>query len=280
MRFSRTLVVFLLLSWTLVVLYPDPTVLVQSVRNILYPEADATAAAGLAAQLPADPREIEAEVLRLVPYETDWQVHGVPWRFPTAAQAIAEGRGDCEARALVLMSVLEAKGIPHQLRNSLNHMWVDYPGKLPTALENDALVLADRGDGGFRLRLPEDFDLGRELESKIALFWDPMPWERRILLPVGLLLVAVGANLAAAGGMRGVDPDPVRPAGHGPPAAPAAQPRQRLDRGLAASRRGNYRGGGSRGRSDCANRILRRRVWKTSRSSASITRPPPNRSVS
>ena len=160
-------------------------------------------------------------------------------------------------------------------------MWVDYAGKLPTALENDALVLADRGHGGFRLRLPEDFDLGRELESKIALFWDPMPWERRILLPVGLLLVAVGANLAAAGGVRGVGPGPVRPASMPrPTAASAAQPRQRLDRGLAASRRGNYRGGGSRDRSDCANRIPRRRIWKTSRSSASITRPPPNRSVS
>jgi hypothetical protein len=212
MRFSRGLVVFLLLSWALVVLYPDPTVLVQSARNILYPEADAAVAAELAARMPADPRQIEAEVLRQVPYATDWEVQGVPWRFPTAAQAIAEGRGDCEARAVVLMSVLEAKGIPHQLRNSLNHMWVDYPGKLPTAIENDALVLADREGGGFRLSLPDDFDLGRELESKIALFWDPMPWERRLLLPVGLLLVAVGANLAAAGGAIGAGRRPVRPA--------------------------------------------------------------------
>lgn len=212
MRFSRGLVIFLLLSWTLVVLYPDPTVLVRSVHNILYPKADAAAAAELAAQMPADPREIEAEVLRRVSYETDWQVQGVPWRFPTAAQAIAESRGDCEARALVLMSVLEAKGIPHQLRNSLNHMWVDYPGKVPTAIENDALVLADRGGGGFRLSLPDDLDLGREIESKIALFWDPMPWERRILLPVGLLVLAVGANLAAAGGATGAGRVRIRPA--------------------------------------------------------------------
>ncbi|NLE22139.1 MAG: transglutaminase domain-containing protein [Actinobacteria bacterium] len=198
MSFSRGLAVFMLLWWTLVVLYPDPTVLVQSARAIVNPEADAAAAADLAARLPADPREIEAEVLRLMPYATDWEVQGVPWRFPTAAQAIADGRGDCEARAMVLMSVLEAKGIPHELRSSLSHMWVDYPGKLPTAIENDALVLADRGDGGFRLRLPDDFDLSREVESKIALFWDPMPWERRILLPAGLLLLAAGLNLAAS----------------------------------------------------------------------------------
>lgn len=198
MRFSRRVIVFLLATWALVALYPDPTVLVASVHNFLAPVADAAAAAELAARMPADPREIEAEVLRRVEYATDWQVEGVPWRFPTAAEAISEGRGDCEARAVVLMSVLAAKGIPYRLQSSTNHMWVDYPGKLPTATENDALVLADRGGGGFRLRLPGDLDLRDEIESKIALFWDPMPWGRRILLPAGLLLVAIGANLAAA----------------------------------------------------------------------------------
>jgi hypothetical protein len=212
MRSSRALVVFLLLSWTLVVLYPDPTVLVRSAHDFLYPRADAAAAAEFAAQLPADPREIEEEVLRRMPYATDWEVGGVPWRFPTAAQAIAEGTGDCEARAVVLMSVLEAKGIPHELRSSFNHMWVDYPGKVPTAIENDALVLADRGGGGFRLSFPDDFDLGREIESKIALFWDPMPWERRLLLPAGLLLIALGANLAAARGAMGARRAPAQPA--------------------------------------------------------------------
>lgn len=197
MRFSRRLLVFLLVTWALVALYPDPTVFVSSMRNFLDPSADASAAAGLAAEMPADPREIETAVLERVEYATDWQVQGVPWRFPTAAEAIAEGRGDCEARAVVLMSVLAAKGIPYRLRSSTSHMWVDYPGKLPTATENEALVLTDREGGGFRLRLPGDFDLRREVESKIALFWDPMPWGRRILLPAGLLLIALGANLAA-----------------------------------------------------------------------------------
>ncbi len=231
MSFSRGLAVFLFLSWALVVLYPDPTVLVQSARNILYPEADAAAAAELAAALPADPREIETEVLRRMPYATDWEVQGVPWQFPTAAQALSEGRGDCEARAVVLMSVLEAKGIPHELRNSFNHMWVDYPGKVPTAIENDALVLADRGGGGFRLRLPDDFDLSREIESKIALFWDPMPWERRILLPAGLLLLAAGMNLAAANGALRARPGQVRPDGIRP-----GRPSRRRDLRRASAR--------------------------------------------
>jgi hypothetical protein len=210
MDFSRGTLLFLLFWWALVALYPDPSVLVASFRNVAQPRADVGAVAQLAAQLPDDPGEIESEVIRGMPYATDWEVGGVPWRFPTAAEAVAEARGDCEARAVVLMSVLEAKGIPYNLRNSINHMWVDYPGKVPTANENDALVLADREGGILHLRLPEDFELRREVESKIALFWEPMPWVRRFVLFLGLLLIPVVARRASAGALsRAVSPPPV-----------------------------------------------------------------------
>ncbi len=194
MRLSRGAVVFLVLAWTFVVLYPDPSVLTTSVRNLLRPEADPVAAAALSRQLPDDPRLIEAEVLRRVPYATDWEGQGVPWRFPSAAEAVSEGRGDCETRALVLASVLAAKGIPYELRISIDHIWVDYAGKEPSANENDALVLAERGEDGLRLRLPEDFSLRRELRSQVRMYWDPMPWARRVLLTAGLLLIPVGAR--------------------------------------------------------------------------------------
>lgn len=201
MSFSRGVRLFLLVSWGLVALYPNPGVLVASFVHVARPEADAAAVMPLAATLPDDPRVIEDQVLDRLPYATDWEVWGVPWRFPTAAEAVAAGRGDCEARAVVLMSVLDAKGIPYNLRNSINHMWVDYPGKVPTANENDAVVLADRDGGILSLRLPDDFDLRREMESKIDLFWTPMPLARRLLLFVGLLLVAVAARRAPSGAL-------------------------------------------------------------------------------
>lgn len=200
MSFSRVVRLFLLFSWALVALYPDPGVLVASFAHVARPEADPAAVASLAAALPDDPRAIEHEVLDRLPYATDWEVWDVPWRFPTAAEAVAAGRGDCEARAVVLMSVLDAKGIPYNLRNSIDHMWVDYPGKVPTANENDALVLADREGGILSLRLPEEFDLRREVESKIDLFWTPMPLARRLLLFTGLLLIGVAARRAPAAG--------------------------------------------------------------------------------
>ena len=211
MTLSRGALALLLFTWALVVLYPDPTVLATSLHNLLRPEADAASAAGLAAQLPDDPRLVEEEVLRRLTYATDWEAQGVPWSFPSAAEALRERQGDCETRALVLASVLAAKGIPHELRISIDHIWVDYPGKQPTGNENDALVLAERGEDGFRLRLPEDFSLRRELESQVRMYWDPMPWARRILLAVGLLLIPVGARMARGDGLLAASHPRTRP---------------------------------------------------------------------
>ncbi len=89
--------------------------LVRSVRNTAAPRAEA-AAVGAARRTACRTtrRPIEAYVLdRQVPYAYDWQSAGVPWYFPTAAEALRAGRGDCESRALVLASILTAKGIPN-----------------------------------------------------------------------------------------------------------------------------------------------------------------------
>lgn len=200
MRISRRVLVFFALSWALVTLYPDPTVLVTSVRNLLAPRTGAVAARALAATLPDDPREIERRVLDdVIPYASDWEAAGVPWRFPTAAEAMRAGRGDCESRAVVLASVLSAKGIPNELRMSFDHIWVDYPGKVPTASESGARVISGRGSHGWSgLRWPADVDLRRELRSQLAIYWDPMPIGRKALLFAGLAWIALWNVFTAA----------------------------------------------------------------------------------
>ena len=136
--------------------------LVRSVRNIARPRIEPQAVAALAARLPDDPTAIEAYVLgRQVPYAYDWQSADVPWYFPTTTEAVAAGRGDCESRAVVLARILTAKGIPNDLRVSLGHIWVDYPGKEASVLENEAVQVAGVKDGRFFLHWPEDLDLGR-----------------------------------------------------------------------------------------------------------------------
>lgn len=208
MRIPRPAIVCLTLVWVLVALYPDPGILLRSVHNIATAGPDPAAAAPLAERLPDDPRLIEAYVLS-TPYSYDWQTFGVPWYFPTAAEALRDGRGDCESRAVRLASLLTAKGIPNELRVALNHIWVDYPGKEANALENGELEIAGRRDGAFFLHWPEQLDLRNEIADQIDITWAPMPLWRLLVLLGGLLVVPL-LNVWSAAQARRV---PCGPAG-------------------------------------------------------------------
>ena len=203
----RRAVIFLAVAWVLVMLYPDPGMLARSIRNTVRPQVQPEAVAALAARLPNDPRAIEAYVLdRQVPYSYDWQAVGVPWYFPTTAEALRAGRGDCESRAVVLASVLTAKGITNELRVSIGHIWVDYPGKQASALENAGVQIAGTRDGHFFLRWPADLKIGREVSEQLAIHWTPAPAWRVLLLVAGLSLIALWnalARLLGAGRVAG-----------------------------------------------------------------------------
>jgi hypothetical protein len=210
MRFPRVLLLFLTLSWVLVILYPDPSLLVRSVHNLLTVKPDPAAVAGIARRLPNDPKAIEAYVLNhQVPYAYDWQVNGVPWYFPTTAEAIKAGRGDCESRAVVLASILTAKGIPNELRMSFDHIWVQYPGKQANALENPGVQFAGRENGHFFIHWPATFNLRQEIADQVAIFWTPAPRSRIVLLGLGLLLIPLWNVLAAVLAGRGLARRPV-----------------------------------------------------------------------
>jgi hypothetical protein len=189
-RLSRLAGMWLLVGWFFLALYPDPSMLVRSIENVAHPNIDPAAAQALAATLPNNPRLIEQAVLtRIIPYAYDWQVNGVPWYFPTTAEAIKAGRGDCESRAVVLASILKAKGIPFQLRMSFDHIWVQYPGKVANALENNSVVLAQRVNGHYVWHWPKFVNLRAEWHAQVAQYWTPMPLLRKALLFVGLALV-------------------------------------------------------------------------------------------
>jgi hypothetical protein len=218
------LLLFMALSWAFVALYPDPTVLLRSARHLVEPQVDPAAVAALAARLPDDPRLIEAYVLdRQVPYAYDWQTFGVPWYFPSTRDVLAAGAGDCEARAIMLHSILTAKRIPHEFRVSFGHIWVDYPGKTASALENPGVVLAGTEDGRFFIHWPRDFHLGQEIDDQIAMHWTPAPLYRVLLLFGGLLLVMLWNVAAAWLAGAGLAPATTRPLPE-----PAAQRRGRF----------------------------------------------------
>jgi hypothetical protein len=206
----RRALIFLFCAWALVMLYPDPTALVRSVRNTLQPQIQPQAVATLAKQLPDDPKAIEAYVLdEQVPYAYDWQTAGVPWYFPTTAEALRQGSGDCESRAVVLASILTAKGIPNHLYMSLDHIWVDYPGKQANALENPRVQIAGRQNGEWFFRWPQVVNLRQEWADQVAMYWTPAPSLRKALFFGGLALILLwnaiarllGAGRLAADGL-------------------------------------------------------------------------------
>jgi hypothetical protein len=173
--------------WILLTLYPNPLLLARSIAHALHPPIDPAAVREWAEQLPDDPVEIERRVLdQYVPYSVPWQTYGVPWYYPTTAEVVALGSGDCQARMLVLASILEAKGIPYHLRASLDHIWVEYPGKQPNALENGSIALMQDG----RLSIPERWDWRESYRIEKEYFWDAMPIGRKLLFGgLGVILL-------------------------------------------------------------------------------------------
>lgn len=162
---------------------------------------DANAARSLASTLPDDPNLLRDLVLtELVPYEINWNVYDVPWYFPSTAEVIRDGRGDCEGQAVLLASILQAKGIPYQLKMSFDHMWIDFQSKNASGMmEQDEMAFAENEDGALKLKVPKHFDLKNYIDVQLDGRWHPMPDYRKVLLFVGLLLILGGPRLARLG---------------------------------------------------------------------------------
>jgi hypothetical protein len=182
--------------WTLLAFYPNPLMLYTSAQRAWSPPIDSQVVRQIAARLPDDPRAIEAAVnTKLVPYAVPWETQGVPWYFPDAAEVLESGQGDCQGRAVVLASILQAKGIPYRFVGSFDHLWLDYPGKHATVLENHkAAVVTQQPDGKYHFKWPQLISWQQSWEIERAYFWDKMPAWRCWILLGGWLLLGFGRN--------------------------------------------------------------------------------------
>lgn len=176
--------------WILIVLYPNPALLARSIPRALHPPLDPVAVRAWANELPDEPDQIERRVLeQYVPYSIPWQTYGVPWYFPTTEEVVQRGTGDCQARMLVLASILAAKGIPYELRYSLDHAWVEYPRKEPGTLESRPLAVMVNEGGKMKLRMPHLVQWKETYRIRKELWWDYMPLERKLVLFGGLGMI-------------------------------------------------------------------------------------------
>ena len=178
------------IAWAIGVLYRDPRRLVDSLLRLVHPPVDSEAAAQVAAALPADYEAIERFVSGHVPHRPAWAVYGLPWYFPTVPEVLSDRAGDCQARAVLMASILEAKGMPYTFRYSFSHVWVDYPGKKVTAVEDPATsFVSDRG-AGWAAALPRKVPLRHIVKARVAYHWTPMPLRQKVLLVAGVVLAA------------------------------------------------------------------------------------------
>jgi hypothetical protein len=178
----------LLVLWIIFVLYPNPLKLVISIHRLYSFDAAPGAVQFMLDDLPADPVALEKAVLAGIPYRYDWELYSMPWYFPTIEEVLERGEGDCKARALVLASVLEAKGLPYRINSSPIHLWVEYDGKVENSVENPQAKFYQRDPetGEKEFQIP-DISLNEVADSGWRAFWSPMPDGRRALLLSGLL---------------------------------------------------------------------------------------------
>jgi hypothetical protein len=159
------------------------------VARLRNPPVDAAAASEVAVALPDDYAAVERYVLDHVRFEPAWTVYGLPWYFPTVTEVLVDRAGDCQARAILLASILEAKGLPYTLRYSFDHVWVDYPGKQVTELEDPATSFASTEGDGWASGLPDRLPIWSILKARIAYHWTPMPFAKKFLILAGAAMI-------------------------------------------------------------------------------------------
>jgi len=187
----------ILILWILLVLYPNPANLVASIQRVLGFDAFPDAVECIVNDFPSDPADIEKAVLSRIPYRHDWDLYGMPWYCPTIEQVLERSAGDCKARALVLASILDAKGIDYLIHSSPTHIWVQYESKQENSIENAQVEFYeyDHETGDRKFRMP-DIGLGTLMDTWEQQFWTRMPDGRKALLISGLVgLIAARAIL-------------------------------------------------------------------------------------
>jgi hypothetical protein len=183
------LVLVLVVVWIGAVVYPNPRPFITSVGRLIHPPVDARAVSDIAAGLPNDYKTIEQFSNTYVTWKPAWTVYGLPWYFPTVNELLVDHAGDCQAQALLMASILKAKGMPYTLMYSFDHVWVDYPGRTVTQLEDPSTAFVSNAGGGWLAWLPHKLPIWSILKVRIAYHWTPMPLLCKILILLGAFVI-------------------------------------------------------------------------------------------
>ena len=173
------------------ILFPNPGLIpLNAYRFFEMPTRPTDDVRLVADSLPENATAIEQYVDDHIHYAYDFQTYGVAWYIPTPSDVLKAQQGDCKSKAILLASLLEAKQIPHTVKVSPVHFWVDYSGKLRTNFteqyETTQVAFAENG----QFKLPSDTNALLYLNAYEDVVWTSMPLFRKIALIGGLALIA------------------------------------------------------------------------------------------
>jgi hypothetical protein len=185
--------------WILFMLFPNLGVLPLNVYRFFEMPTRPTDDVQLVADsLPANSTAIEQYVDDHIHYAYDFQTYGVVWYIPTPSDVLKAQQGDCKSKAVLLASLLEAKQIPHTVKVSPVHFWVDYNGKLSTNFteqyETTQVAFAENG----QFKLPVETNALHYLNTYKDILWTSMPLLRKIALIAGLVLIVQFGHFKAS----------------------------------------------------------------------------------
>ena len=183
------------LLWTLLAMYPNPAVFFRNIARYRHLPIDPTIEKRMGWDLPNDPANIEFFVDSLLVCTPDWPVYRVPWYVPTALEAARSTHGDCEAKTMLLASLLEGRKIPYQIRASFTHIWVDYHGRKERIGESRDIAYLEGEQGHFRIHWPDRVSVREFLTLQREQLWDVMPLARKAIWLTGLAWVALATAL-------------------------------------------------------------------------------------
>jgi len=186
-----------------VVCFPYPTRLVRHVSRwcnpnaLIEPHAPAIEplVGELLSKLPAGPPSwdtlafVERFVYLHVPYEWDWNTWGMADYIPTVAEVIAQGREDCDGRAVLDASLLERIGVPSRLVTDFTHVWVATDlGQTMGPRPHEAIEVTEKG---MRLNVRGLLEAPRALAYGVSVF----PVERQLILLVVFWLLLLDRRM-------------------------------------------------------------------------------------
>ena len=176
------------LALVILILFPSPLIIYKNYQRLQNPPIQPQSIENTS-DIPDNPQKIEDWVEKNTEYQYDFKVHGSVWYIPTPEQTLKKGKGDCKARAILLASIFEKKGIDYELHISMFHWWVSYENNNSTWAEDNSTSLK-KGDEWTYPDIVETLEkMWSVKEEYYKIIWGSMPNLRQLFLLTSLAYI-------------------------------------------------------------------------------------------